>query len=250
MVCPNCGRTIEYGEICQCQQLEVARRQEELNNENTENNENKRIRYERQTKEKSEKIQEASEKAEEAMDNVVNFGKYIVDCFKDMKNIDKNFINKQDIKSSTILIIVHTILTILLVYLALTKQPITLIFSLMSIFKTHTTAALLLASISITVMCMFSKLGMLFYKAKNSCFYELTSEYIFTIPFTLLAIITTLLNGIIGMIFTIPIICFGTLWTYNALERNGMEKEKAMIAISIVLTFLFSLSVLIIKIIA
>lgn len=250
MICPKCGRTIEIGEICQCQQLDVARRQMELEKEQKENNENQKIQYNKSIKEKSEKMQAASRAADEAMDNAANMGKSWFECFKDMNQIDKLYVNRADTKMAIVLMIIHLVLNTILVYLALTKSPLSLIFSFMSVFTGRNNIALLFGSLCISALPMLSKLGILKFKAEDNCLYEVTSEYIYTIPVTLLGIILMLLSGVIGIIVLLPIISFGTMWTEAILEKYSMDKNKAQLCLTINSVVISILAIIICRLIA
>lgn len=250
MVCPNCGRTLGIGEICQCQALNVARRDSELSMEAEDNKDAKRVERENKIKEKNEKIQAASQKADKAVGNVMNlFGK-VAECFKHMDKVDELYIEKEEKSTGFILIVIHIILNILLVYIALTKSPLGLSFLASSVFKERVGSAMLIGSITIGMLPMFAKLGMMKYKADDKCVLEVSSEYIYTIPVTLLAIVVSLISPGFGLAFMLAIVVFGAIWTMLRLKKNGMEETRAVIATTICMLIVGLFTVLICALIA
>lgn len=243
MICPSCGRTLEVGEICPCQALNVARRDAELANEAENIKENNRISHEKKSKEKSEKVQAAAEKTDAAIDSAMNFGKRMVECFKNIDKIDELYISKAGLSDVVIVAAIHILLNILLVYLALCNSPLGLAFIAISVFSSRVKSALTIGAITIGILPMCAKFGIMKFKAGEKYMKEVTSEYIYTIPATLIAIIVSLISPGLGLAFIMPIVVFGSLWTAARLEKNGSTKE-----VSIIITtgIMFILSVLVI----
>jgi len=232
MVCPNCGRVLEIGEICKCQAINVANREAELANEREDYADSQKIAHDKLTKEKSEKMKAAAEKADAAVDSAMNFGKRMLECFKHMEKIDELYTNNTDTKTCVILIIAHVILNFLLVFLALRNSPLSIIFAAMSMFDSRVESALVIGAISICVIPMLTKMGMMKWKAQDKMLANVSSEYIYTIPVTLLGIIIMLINGTFGIVTLLPIIVFGTIWTYRGLVMNGMDEYKSILAVT------------------
>lgn len=245
MICPNCGRVIEVGEICECQALSVAKRDTELAQEAEENRENDRLDQERKKKEKSDKIKDASKKADKAADSAMNFGKKMVEYFKNMDKIDEMYMEKETAQTALTLIIIHAVLNILLVYLALNRSPLGLSFMVVSVFESRVGTAITVGSVVIALLPVIIKTLLMKMVSNEKELQEVSSEYIFTIPATLASILVCLVSPNFSLAFMLAIIIFGSMWTASRLENNGMKKQKAML-IAIGAVFIMSLLTIII----
>lgn len=246
MNCPNCGRPIEYGEICQCSILDVAKRQSELSDENQDNLDREAARRGRKVKEQSERMERASEKANEAADAAVSFANRYVSYFKDVKE----FVSNGKESDAVVYSLIHYILSSILVYLTLTRSPISIVFTALSVFTGRPGVAIIIGAMTIAILPMAAKMGSLFYKAKDNWVREAACEYIHTIPVTFVAIIVMLISGMAGMVFLLPIYVFGSMNLHKSMTRNGMDESKSILAVTLISLVVSILSMIVVKLIA
>lgn len=246
MNCPNCGRPLEYGEICQCSILDVAKRKSELSDEKQNKMDIESARRGKKIKEQSELIGKASEKANKAADATASFINRYVSYFKNPDEFISNGKNCDAISYG----IIHYIFNCILVYLTLTRSPVSIIFTALSAFSVRPEVAIVIGSLTMAMLPMAAKCGALTYKAKNNWLRETTCEYIYTIPITLAAVIIMLVNGMAGMVLLMPIYVFGSMSLYKSMTRNGMDESKSIIAITIISTFVSILSMIVVRMIA
>lgn len=235
MNCPKCGRTLSQGEICPCQQLDVYKRQMELENEQALEEENQELQYEKNRKKKTKKIKEVSEKSNNVTNKISQFFNDMIFNIKNFDDIEDNYISEENKNYAITLSILNIIFTTLLIYLLLSKSVLSLIFTYFSVFSSISKGALFFASFAITIIPIVAINLLSSFLTKENQIFNITASYIFTIPMTFIYIILTALSPSLGVIFLPVILNFKIIWTYEFLSNYEEKKSRIFLFASIFL---------------
>lgn len=250
MNCQKCGRILGYGEHCSCEQLDVFRRQMELEKEHDEEEEILELKYKNSLKNKTDKMKKSSENSNKILDIIADFFKDMFFNFKNFNDIQENYIDKKDKSYMIVLYVLNVLISSVMVYFILSKSVVNFIFSYFSVFEPTSDILIFFTATVISMISIAAKTLCLNIPNKNNKSYEISASYIYTIPMKLIVIILTFISKFLGLILLPSIFCFEMIWLYRIFKDNEKNELKIVIYLSSLMILISSVIIILIKLIS
>ena len=231
MNCPNCGRTLGFGETCPCQQTEIFRRQLELESEEQKEQEQLQQEYEQSLKDRSETVKKVSEKGNKIFDWISRFAQDMFYNFMHREDIYENYINKKDTGYMIALNALNIFLMSVMTYLLLCKSFIASIFLYFSVFSISSKLALAAGSLFMMIASIVIMTLSVSYIIKDldKAIFEVSASYIYTLPVTAVIIILTLISNFAGVLLLPVLLHIKSLWIMQILKNEKRDGDKPIL---------------------
>lgn len=233
MNCQKCGRTLSFGEVCQCEHLDIFKRQVELEQEKELNEENAILEHDKNIKEKNKKIKKRNENAEKITNNISEFFKDMFFNFKNMDEID-TFILQENNSYTVALYAINFVLSIILYYMLLSKSLVSTIFTYYSAFSVKTPYVIFIASIFLSLLTILITNLCISFIINKKAVYEISAGYIYEIPLVFIIILFTCISSFIGVVLIPVLFALKIKFIYDTFNKYKISKTKSTIIISII----------------